>query len=326
VHDAVSTAVAQRTLRTTARARAVLGVRRRPSPYRSSHPLEELTVELAGGEELRVAFKRLGCAPARPGGPVAPRFVLDLRREPAVYESLLGCAPPGAPQLIGSTSSPAGERWLLVEWVGDARELYQAGDLATWEAAARWLGSFHVQMAPGLGRHAANGRLLGYDAAYYRVWLQRALGFAREHGRTSRAARFLGGLAQRHDAVVDTLLGLPQTVVHGDFNAANVLVGGGREGLRVAPVDWELAAAGPGLVDLATLVSGAWSAAERECLTAAYAGVPGVPAFSRRELSCARLHVALRWLGWAAPGWTPPPLQRHDWLDDAIALAQELWL
>jgi aminoglycoside phosphotransferase (APT) family kinase protein len=172
-----------------------------------------------------------------------------------------------------------------------------------------------------------HGRLLSYDAGYYRLWLDRARRFAPVGGSASPAARFLDGLGPRHESVVETLSQLPRTVVHGDFNAANVLVvdaGTGRRP-RVAPVDWELAAVGPGLVDLATLISGGWGADERGRLVAAYAAAPGVPAFSPRQLACARLHVALRWLGWAQ-GWTPPAEQRHDWLADAIALAQELGL
>jgi hypothetical protein len=31
-------------------------------------------------------------------------------------------------------------------------------------------------------------------------------------------------------------------------------------------------------------------------------------------------------LGWAPPGWTPPPSQRHDWLGEAIEIADRLGL
>jgi aminoglycoside phosphotransferase (APT) family kinase protein len=128
-------------------------------------------------------------------------------------------------------------------------------------------------------------------------------------------------------AFVEEQLALPRTVIHGDFNAANVLVQARRDAPpRVAAVDWELAAAGSGLVDLATLVSGSFTAGERDRLVDAYAGVAGVRAFSRRQLALARLHVALRWLGWAPPGWVAPPGQRHDWLADARVLVEELGL
>ena len=36
-----------------------------------------------------------------------------------------------------------------------------------------------------------------------------------------------------------------------------------------------------------------------------------------------RLHLAIRWLGWAAD-WSPPPENAHDWLKEAIALAEKM--
>ena len=41
-------------------------------------------------------------------------------------------------------------------------------------------------------------------------------------------------------------------------------------GLRICPVDWELAARGPGLLDLAALSAGRWSDDERDRLARAY--------------------------------------------------------
>jgi thiamine kinase-like enzyme len=96
-------------------------------------------------------------------------------------------------------------------------------------------------------------------------------------------------------------------------------------GARVAPVDWELAAAGPGLTDLAALVSG-WPRADREALLAAYAGEPDLPPCTARDLDFARLQIAIQWLGWAPPEWEPPEGQRHDWLAEAVELAAELGL
>lgn len=95
------------------------------------------------------------------------------------------------------------------------------------------------------------------------------------------------------------------------------------EGVRVAPVDWELAAAGSGLTDLAALVGG-WPRSDREALVAAYATEPGVPPFTTRDLDFARLQLAIQWLGWAPPEWEPPEGQRHDWLAEAVQLAEEL--
>jgi thiamine kinase-like enzyme len=288
-------------------------VGRRPSPYRTSFPIEELRFELAGRGPVRVGFKRLDWDLLEPTAQIAkPRFLHDPEREPEVYRGLLPQAPAGPPEFFGSVLE-ADRHWLFVEWV-EGRELFQVGERELWEEAARWLGRFHVAMAPERERHRGEARLLDHDAAFYRRWIERAREFAPD-------AKAIEWLAARHEQVVEALLAQPRTVVHGEFYASNVLVGE----QRVAPVDWELAAVGAGLSDLAALVSG-WPEDDRNEIAAAYASAPGLPPFSRRDLDLARLQVAIQWLGWAPPEWEPPEGQRHDWLGEAIALAEELEL
>lgn len=304
-------------------------VERRPSPYRTSFPIEELRVEPAGRGPVRLGFKRLAWEELEQGAQLAkPRFLHDPEREPAVYRSLLPQAPPGPPEFFGAALDGT-RRWLFVEWV-EGRELFQVGERELWEEAARWLARFHVAMAPELDRHRREGRLIDHDAGFYRRWIERAAEFARPGDESATAVAWL---RERHEPVVETLLALPRTVLHGEFYASNVLVAGDldhppartRSDVRVAAVDWELAAAGPGLTDLAALVSG-WPEADREALTAAYMSEAGVPPFTPRALDLARLQVAIQWLGWAPPEWEPPEGQRHDWLAEALSLAEELGL
>jgi|SRR5215218_803077 len=305
-------------------------VERRSSPYRTSFPIEELQVELSGADPVRVCFKRLDWEVLESGAQLAkPRFLHDPEREPAVYGALLPQAPAGPPELFGALRE-ADRHWLFVEWVV-GRELFQVGERELWEEAARWLGRFHAAMASELDRHRRECLLLDHDAAFYRRWIDRAREFSSSAG--GSAAGGVGWLAGRHEQVVEALLGSPQTVIHGEFYASNVLVAsdfdhnplGRKSDVRVAPVDWEMTAIGPGLTDLAALVSG-WPEADRHAIAAAYASEAGVPAFSERDLDLARLQVAIQWLGWAPPEWVPPEGQRHDWLAEAVALAEELEL
>jgi len=313
-------------------------IERRPYAYRTSFPLEELRVELAGEGPLTLLFKQLDWEALEPEAQVAkPRFLHDPEREPAVYAQLLPQAPPGPPRCFGAIADPD-RHWLFLERV-DGRELFQVGERELWEEAARWLGRFHAAMAPDADRHRVEGRLIDHDAAFYRRWIERASKFAAERGDGSAAK--IAWLRARHAEVVDALCAIPRTVLHGEFYASNVLVthpncikfsAQQRENLmqfggevRVAPVDWEVAAAGPGLTDLAALVGG-WSGVDRAALVTVYAGVPGVPSFNPRDLDLARLQVAIQWLGWAPPSWVPPEGQRHDWLGEAVALAEELEL
>lgn len=300
-------------------------IRRRPSEYRTSFPLEEVDLALADGAELRLAFKQLSWSGLGEQARLAkPRFLHDPQREPAVYASVLPEAPAGPPRYHGSVVEPEGDRyWLFVEWV-EGRELYQVGERGLWEAVARWLGGMHAALAADLDRHRERGRLLDYDEAHYRRWIERAGEFARAPGQPPSRAQSIDWLARRYDVVVEGLLALPKTVVHGEFYASNVLVSGDAPSPRVAPVDWELAAAAPGVVDLAALVSGGWGDEDREAIVSAYRSAVGPAAFSSQQLDLARLHLAVQWLGWAPPSWVPPEGQRHDWLGEALALAEGL--
>ncbi|MDX6634556.1 MAG: hypothetical protein QOF06_759 [Solirubrobacterales bacterium] len=296
----------------------IVGFERRPSPFRTSFPIEEIDLELGDGERLRLVSKRLDRAELSPDVQlVKPRFLHDPEREPEVYRAVLPRGPVGPPRSFGSAEVEGG-RLLFVEWV-EGRELFQVGERELWEEAARWLARFHGALAPEAERCRVEARLIDHDASFYRRWIERARQFASPGGRSG--AKEVGWLAERHDQVVAGLLALPRTVVHGEFYASNVLVAD----TRVAPVDWELAAVGPGLTDVAALVSG-WPAADREAIAAAYAAEASTPEFSERDLAFARLQVAIQWLGWAPPQWEPPEGQRHDWLGEAVALAEELGL
>jgi Ser/Thr protein kinase RdoA (MazF antagonist) len=301
-------------------------VRRRPSDYRTSFPLEELELTLADGTELRLAFKRLEWDALSAEARLAkPEFLHDALREPAVYATLLAPAALGAPRYYGSLAEPeAGRHWLFVEWV-EGRELYQVGERELWEAAAAWLGTMHRRLGEGLDPDQG-ARLLDYDRAYYRRWIDRALAFAAAPGQPPVRLRSIEWLASRYEAASEELLALPRTVIHGEFYASNVLVAGDSADPRVAPVDWELAATAPGVIDLAALVSGGWSEEDRGAIAAAYRTTAGPFPPSSRELTLARLYLAVQWLGWAEPSWSPPPEQRQDWLGEALSLAEGLEL
>jgi Ser/Thr protein kinase RdoA (MazF antagonist) len=301
---------------------------RAPSEYRTSFPIEDLDVRLENGSRLQVVFKQLGWKSLDESARRAkPDFLHDPLREPSVYASLLAPAELGTPRLYGSFSDPPTDRfWLFLERVAGV-ELYQVGDVALWQETARWLARMHARFPAELDRRRGEGRLLDYDAAYYRRWIDRALEFAGAHPDAAARRTGLSWLAERYDAAIDDLLDLPKTVIHGELYASNVLVEArdGEPRVRICPVDWELAATAPGLVDLAALVSGAWSSADRQAIVSAYAEESGGDlAASRRGLDLCRLHLAVQWLGWAPADWEPPEDHRHDWLGEAVSLAEAL--
>jgi aminoglycoside phosphotransferase (APT) family kinase protein len=200
------------------------------------------------------------------------------------------------------------------------RELFQVGELVIWEAAARWLARFHNDFKVSINE-ADQLHLVEYNGDFYRTWIRRAVAFCRDPAAKVR----LEWLAARYDRVVDRLLAMPVTMLHGEFYASNILVQETPTGLRICPVDWEMAALGPGPIDLAALIAGKWTEAGRLRIASAYFDELGACGSSSpvptEIIDDCRLHLAVQWLGWS-PNWSPPPEHRHDWLGEAMTIAE----
>ena len=292
--------------------RPVRALTRRPHPYASSHAIEDVEVTFEHGAPLAVVFKDV-TSPRTAAHGAKPARLLDRDREIEAYRDILAPAGLDVPACYGALAE-RGRRWLFLESV-DGIPLWQAAGTSAWDEAARWLATLHAPAAPRDGTH-----LLRYDAAYLHGWLARAQALT--------AAGALDAVGAVWEQVVRRLAAWPRSVVHGDFHPSNVLVQNAAAHPRVRPVDWELAGIGPGLLDLAALTSGAWSAAECERIVLAYHGALAPDARPRRgdlldALKHCRLFVAVQWLGWS-DAWSPPAEHAHDWLSEATALAAEL--
>lgn len=302
---------------------------RRPYRYATSAPLEELRVRTDEGRELALIFKDLSrerlIGQARHS---KPPFVWEPRRELECYRRILTPASLG-PRCFAVVADPGPPRyWLFIEKVPGV-ELWQVGEIAVWEEAGRWLGRLHASFAARTNEvRDANPYLVEHSAAWFRGWHERALS-ALSRSEDERAAALERALGP-YEEVIEALTDLPRTFLHGEFYPSNVLVVAETSPVQVYPVDWEMAAVGPGVVDLAALVGG-WAADDRRRLVAAYEeayaeeGGGTVPGELEVDLSRCRLHLALQWLGWS-PEWRPPSEHAHDWLGEALALTEELGL
>jgi hypothetical protein len=225
--------------------------------------------------------------------------------------------------------------WLFLERV-PGLEIRHVGVFDAWRQAARWLADLHGRFARRGTRlrHALELPLLQHDAAYYRVWMRRARMFAHRaaHGPRRQSLEGIEWLALRYEEVVRRLASLPSTFIHGEFFACNVWIQGSGKERRVCPVDWEMASVGPGLIDLAALCAG-WSDRRRAALADTY-----YDALRRQRdgwsptrdeflaaLDCCQLHVAVKMLGWSS-SWEAPPQHSHNWLTEAVRLAERLGL
>jgi aminoglycoside phosphotransferase (APT) family kinase protein len=304
------------------------------SPYQTSAALEELDLEFDDGSRLQMVFKDTSReAMSERARRVKPASVHDPRREIETYRQVLKQHDLGTATCYGAVVEEARRRyWLFLEKVSGV-ELYQVSSLATWQAVAHWLATMHIRFARGsVPAQAREVRALTHDPPFYRLWLERALRFCPDDG-ASRTARRLAWLARRHDEIVNRLAALPPTFIHGEFYASNVLVERRVGRMRVCPVDWEMAAVGPGLMDLAALTSGNWVDAERAVIAEGYwAAVQahGVATWRNREdfladLSCCHIQIAVQWLGWFGRRRAQAG-HAQDWLGEALRLTRQLGL
>jgi aminoglycoside phosphotransferase (APT) family kinase protein len=299
----------------------------RPSRYRTSFPLDEVRVLLADGRRLRLLRKNLSLATLRPDATAAkPAHLHDPHREIDVYRRVLS-AELGTPRLFGVDIDEGAERyWLLIEHVR-GRELYQVGDLEPWCAAAAWFGRFHAECrwVPA-SPVAAEVHLLVHGRELWEGWIRRAVERARGDA-DPRTGDFLQAIGRADQRVLEVLDSLPPRFIHGDAYASNVLVAGDAP-LRVCAVDWESAAVGPALLDIAALTAG-WDDGSATHIAQAYRDAshewsgPGSRDDFWTALDACRVLVAVQWLGWA-PGWLPPPENRTDWGAAGLAALSRL--
>jgi aminoglycoside phosphotransferase (APT) family kinase protein len=307
----------------------VAKVERRRSAYCTSFSIEELVLHLDHGRTLELVIKDLGwggLGEAARG--VKPRLLYDPLREIETYRAILAPSRLGTPVYYGSiVDRRLGRYWLLLEHVAGV-PLWQAGELSVWRQAARWVAALHARFIADTERLTRAAPLLIYDADFYRRWPRRAQRFVSVANPCR--AQSMRWLAERYDGLIERLMTLPVTLIHGEFVASNVLVSEGG-GLRVCPIDWEMAAVGPGLIDLAALTAGRWDERDRTAMALAYRdelarhGRPIDTEALLVALRWCRVHLAVQWLGWSAE-WSPPPEHVQDWLGEAVRLAERLGL
>ena len=315
--------------------REILGLRRRRSSYSSSYTIENLEVELDKAKPLRLILKDLSptslLSEARD---VRPQFLYSPQREIEIYRSLLNSQEFGTPVYYGALEQTESQRyWLFLERV-EGPLLWQVGRLEHWEGAAAWLGRFHAHFAMPCkqGHDRLPSVLLSYDAAHFLRWMERAERFLARRPSSANQALKVGfqNLVKRYDRVVDSLLAIPQTLIHGEFYPSNVILRTDESAKTICPIDWEVAAIGPGLIDLAALVSGAWRQEERQRLVKAYcqaARAVSTDSISLKDtlrmVDYCQLHLAVQWLGWASD-WSPPKNHEQNWLQEALRLGKRL--
>lgn len=284
-------------------ARVVAVLHREPNVYRSTFPSEVATCAFDDGVERQLFIKRYvpgihdGFGYWR-GGPYEGR----------IYDDVLARLNAGTPRLFGSWSDPAtGHTFLALEYVAGLR--LDRSEPTCLVHAARWLAALHRDGTPIASAHPS---VRAYDEAYFRGWSTRTL---RRVGDLRPEATWIEPVIRRFDdEMVPRLLAAEPVFIHGELYPENVIV----DGDRLCVVDWQSAAIGPGVIDLASVIEGHWPpdlVRESRDVYARAVSPEGDVARIEDELAAARLYWSMRWLG-ADEGH--PTVDRHIGYLDAL--------
>jgi hypothetical protein len=273
---------------------AITGIDRELSSYSSSYASDIISVHLQTGDEFKIFLKDFGFSQLPKDGSGMRRD-----RELCVYRDLLAGADLGTPRYYGSVwDEGSGRFWLLLELVSGLEVRSCAIDY--WVAAAGWLGRLEAYFRGHADHLKECSFLIRHDADFFRSKAELALRQVSQIA-PSQASR-LGKLVEQYEPVVEVMASQPCTLVHGAYRPSNILISRGAGPVRVCPVDWELAACGSALYDLAFFTDG-FVPPERDRLFDAYrqeAAATGLPLPEKTEkiylVDCFRLHRVMNWL------------------------------
>jgi aminoglycoside phosphotransferase (APT) family kinase protein len=295
-------------------------LRREPSPFATLFPAEVLRASLDGKTEVRLFLKHLG--PEQPGQPDKQRRDRELR----VYEVLLRDPSLPVPRHYGSRWNAAtGRHELFLEYVDDWPLKYQS--LEHWVTAARRLAHLHAHFAERRELLRSCDFLLRLDVPYFAAWATRACSAVGKL--SSELAARLQDTLKSYSRSCELLSRQPLTLVHNDLAPKNVLADRSVIPARICLVDWELAGAGCGLLDLVHLKYGLEATGERQMLTAyrsALRSTELLPQDGRefeRLLAACELHKTLYRLA-NSSGWNLPPATVAQWVAEAAAFLRRV--
>ena len=260
---------------------------REPTPYSTTFPCEIVTCRIGRGKPRRLFCKYTAdinyTGHGHRGG---------VGYEIATYRNILAATNKFRPRFYGGyTDSETGQYWLFLEYLDGSLRVGKLNDPVAMGKTARWIAQFHMSSQ----RLLSNERLRflkRYDKEYYLGWISRTVDFASPNYRKSSWLRHL--YARAEDFLSPLLHSVP-VIIHGEYYQHNILFHHG----RVCPIDWESAAVGEGLIDLACLTDG-WESEIADVCTATYVRTrwpKGSPAQFQRVFQAARLYMTARWLG-----------------------------
>lgn len=270
-------------------------IQRSPFQPCTSYDAYLVVVRLADGREVRLFLKDFSSS-LRPKDGARQRR----EREVSVYRDLLRDTDLGTARYFGSVmDEEQGRVWLLLEYVDGTPVGYcELG--AAWAPAAEALGRMHGHFARHTDRLRDCDFLIDHDGDFLRSTVDQALA-SLAHLAPHEIGR-LEDLVSRYDPVIAVMSDQPRTLLQGGCRPSNILIRVASDPARVCILDWEQAAFGPPLFDLAHLVDGIGPPLLDELLRAYRRGAAayGMSLPSDEEVKhavdCFRLHMVMNLL------------------------------
>jgi aminoglycoside phosphotransferase (APT) family kinase protein len=206
-----------------------------------------VTVKLTTGEELAIFLKNFGASQLSKDGLPQRR-----ERELRVYRDLLTEADLGTATYYGSVWDEShGRFWLLLELVPSTEVRYC--EFRYWVETARWLARMQGYFGAVERRKqlSMGDYLIQHDAAFFHDKAEQARRAVATFPPAFSAR--LAPILHKYEQMVEMIAHQPRTFVHGHYRPYNILVNIEATPPRICPVDWEVAALGSPLYDLAFL-------------------------------------------------------------------------
>ena len=266
-------------------------VARTPHRLESFFPIEVVTCRLSDGTHRDLLLKFQS---SRSHGAHGHRR--GLAHEAEVYRRIIAPQEGARPRFYGTSTDESGDTCLVLEYLDRGTQVRGIRVRRTQHAAmviaARWIARLHGGFESAAAQDSF-GFLDRYDERYFTGWVRRTL----ELTSGLRATRpWLPRLCERAEGLLAPLWAGPPTAIHGEFYTNNILLCDG----TIHAVDWEAAALGPGVIDLAALTEGTWPPRVVRRCERAYVRARWpheAPPQFERDLEAARLYLHFRWLG-----------------------------
>lgn len=274
------------------------GISRSPFRHIGSYDCDLVSAAFADGSTRKLFLKDF--ARSRQ----SKDFVRQRRnRELEVYRQLLDSDALGTPAFYGSRwDEDRGQFWMLLELVGGetVRQLDEHNGIP----AVQWLARFQAHFQSHADQLGSADFLIEHDAEYFRSKSDDA---RRDVSRIAPDSRTrLEEVLSVYDTASRLAADQPVCLVHGGYIPWHIFVDRAVSPLRVAVVDWELAARGSLLYDLAIFIDDAEPQLQATLLdtyrTAALER--GLPVSDSAEMTatveCFRVHRVIDWLSRSA--------------------------